>query len=245
MSAIIRSRVTQYRLIIEDEVQAGRQALTYALNSRPRQPGWLSYFRLFFSFVPTGSPSLTYGQERLSRTLIIATLMRLCYFSPYPWQLDPVETWPTFSIRVNRSRASQARGMPPRQCSCILRGGVVFEKGINFSIQELGLRDNLDWIYLHRSGLEFRIDEVSKRTGLIVNWLRLVPNDWKEINNFLILTNYFYLSFITFNTACESCTSTRSKRCCGERKGSSYFNLVCNSQMQLINGRSKKFIRNW
>lgn len=48
MSAIIRSRVTQYRLIIEDEVQAGGQALTHGLNSRPRQPGWLSYFCLFF-----------------------------------------------------------------------------------------------------------------------------------------------------------------------------------------------------
>lgn len=64
MSAIIRSRVTQYRLIIEDEVQAGGQALTHGLNSRPRQPGWLSYFCLFF-------PPLLLPMLRLRSTLII------------------------------------------------------------------------------------------------------------------------------------------------------------------------------
>lgn len=65
MSAIIRSRVTQYRLIIEDEVQAGGQALTHGLNSRPRQPGWLSYFCLFFP------PSFLLPILRLRSTLII------------------------------------------------------------------------------------------------------------------------------------------------------------------------------
>lgn len=80
MDAIIRSWVTQYRLIIEDEVQAGRQALTYALNSRRDSlggfPRFYSLFIIFSSLL------------RLARTLILASLMRLCYFSPYPWQLD-------------------------------------------------------------------------------------------------------------------------------------------------------------
>lgn len=79
MRAIIRSWVTQYRLIIEDEVQAGRQALTYALNSRRDSLGGfpaLSFYYFLSSLL------------QLTRTLILASLMRLCYFSPYPWQLD-------------------------------------------------------------------------------------------------------------------------------------------------------------
>lgn len=46
-----------------------------------RQPGWLPRARCspFIIF-----PSLL----QLARTLILASLMRLCYFSPYPWQLD-------------------------------------------------------------------------------------------------------------------------------------------------------------
>lgn len=87
MSAIIRSRVTQYRLIIEDEVQAGRQALTYALNSRGTTAWVASLFSSFFQFF-----SLRLSRSRFEaclsagvpRTLILATLMRLCYFSPYP-----------------------------------------------------------------------------------------------------------------------------------------------------------------
>lgn len=115
MSVIIRSRVTQYRLIIEDEVQAGRQALTRALKSRPRQPGWLPYFRLFFHFFflsPPRSLCHSSGVSGAPHTLIRATLMRLCYFSPYPWQLDPGPRHEaTFSIRVNRSQASRGSGM--------------------------------------------------------------------------------------------------------------------------------------
>lgn len=71
MSAIIRSRVTQYRLIIEDEVhQAGRQALT------ARQPGWLSPRHSPFIIFPL---SLSLSLMRVSlvqlvaRTLILAS----------------------------------------------------------------------------------------------------------------------------------------------------------------------------
>lgn len=76
MSAIIRSRVTQYRLIIEDEVQVGRQALTCALNSRRDSLGGFPALLSFYYF-PV-SPATR------ARTLILASLMRLCYFSPYP-----------------------------------------------------------------------------------------------------------------------------------------------------------------
>lgn len=45
-----------------------------------RQPGWLP---------PCHSPFIIFSSLlQLARTLILASLMRLCYFSPYPWQLD-------------------------------------------------------------------------------------------------------------------------------------------------------------
>lgn len=104
MSAIIRSRVTQYRLIIEDEVQAGGQALTHGLNSRPRQPGWLSYFCLFF---PPPPPPLPLPILHLRSTLIIgdanaSLLFQSLSLTARHWR----ETrWGRlFSIRVNRSR---------------------------------------------------------------------------------------------------------------------------------------------
>lgn len=105
MSAIIRSRVTQYRLIIEDEVQAGGQALTHGLNSRPRQPGWLSYFCLFFP--PPLSPPRPLPILRLRSTLIIgdanaSLLFQSLSLTARHWR--ETRRGRLFSIRVNRSR---------------------------------------------------------------------------------------------------------------------------------------------
>ena len=130
MSAIIRSRVTQYRLIIEDEVQAGRQALTYALNSRPRQPGWLPYFRLFFFFhfflhsplhvalSLSLSLSLCPTDSVGSRTLIIANASLLFQSLSLTARHRRGETRGTrnrlFRFVVNRSRTSSHRSPDQR-----------------------------------------------------------------------------------------------------------------------------------
>ena len=129
MSAIIRSRVTQYRLIIEDEVQAGRQALTYALNSRPRQPGWLPYFRLFFFLISFFTPLFTSLSLSLSlslcptdsvgsRTLIIANASLLFQSLSLTARHRRGETRGTrnrlFRFVVNRSRTSSHRSPDQR-----------------------------------------------------------------------------------------------------------------------------------
>ena len=90
MSAIIRSRVTQYRLIIEDEVQAGGQALTHGLNSRPRQPGWLSYFCLFFPPLPSFS--------------------RLSLLSSLPFISQREKKFSPTDVNVGESRLTNAKG---------------------------------------------------------------------------------------------------------------------------------------
>jgi len=61
------------------ERDSGRPtSINVRVKLRARQPGWLprSPFIIFSSLL------------QLARTLILASLMRLCYFSPYPWQLD-------------------------------------------------------------------------------------------------------------------------------------------------------------
>lgn len=89
---------------------------TIQANYRGRGPGWRTGINtrvkltattawvafLFLSFFP--SPSLSSVSVPLWSS---ATLMRLCYFSPYPWQLDTgreTRRDRLFSIRVNRSQ---------------------------------------------------------------------------------------------------------------------------------------------
>lgn len=74
MSAIIRSWVTQYRLIIEDEVQAGRQALTYALNSRRDSLGGFPVPLSFYYFLVSPATRAHFDPRVANASLLFQSL---------------------------------------------------------------------------------------------------------------------------------------------------------------------------